>query len=54
MESRIVVENGVKYFVINCPGCGAEIKLKMKKEARREYFACAKCLKSIDVFVDHE
>ena len=54
MEKKIVVENGVKYQVINCAKCGAELKFKMHKEARRVYGACAKCLTNFEVLIDHE
>ena len=54
MEKKVVIEDGVKYQVINCPKCGQELRFKMHKEVRRVHGACAKCLAEFEVIVDHE
>ena len=53
MAKKIIEVDGVKYEVYNCPKCGAELRFKMHKEKRRVYGACAKCMHSFDVEVDH-
>lgn len=54
MDRKIVEIDGVKYQVIKCPKCGADLKFKITNETRRVYGACKKCMHPFDVEIARE
>ena len=54
MKREIIEVDGVKYQVVKCPKCGAELRFKLHKESRRVHCACAKCGAMMEVLVEHE
>ena len=51
MKEDIRELNGKTYMVKKCVRCGNEMYFSLREEVRREYCACAKCGKTIDVEV---
>lgn len=54
MDYPIVEKDGKKYYQVFCSKCNSELLFRIHEEDRRVYGACAKCGKSIDVFVPSE